>query len=356
MTTKLHHHELLEGMSLNNGWRVLKKLDRSESATGCFFSCGYIAENPDGVRGYLKALDFFSRLSEPIDPSFDLPRFLEPLLNAFNFERNLLNRCKDRRLSRVVMALDDGAVTIPNVPPPATVYYIIFELADGDVRSQMARADELDIVWALRVLHQMAVGLEQLHSMNVAHQDVKPSNVLLFDDLTSSKLGDLGRAAEKGVEPPHYDDPVPGDRGYAPPELLYDAVPNSWDAKRMGCDAYLLGSMIASLFTTVAMTPLIMMKLDERFRWMNWHGSYEEVLPYIRAAFVDAIAYVADEFPLELRSELTEALEQLCDPDPSLRGHPLNRRMRFGNPYSLERYISKFNTLASRAEIRLLRR
>lgn len=344
-------HELLERLSLKNGWRVVTKLDRPEAATGGNFSCGYIVERSDGQRGYLKALDFFSGLPESDDPA----RSLEPLLKAFNFERALLSRCKEKRLSRVVTALDDGAITVPRVPPPATVQYIIFELADGDVRTQMARADELDIAWALRSLHQIAVGLKQLHSINVAHQDLKPSNVLLFEGLTSSKLADLGRAATKGEEPPHYKFDVAGDRGYAPPELLYGYVPRSWEAKRKGCDAYLLGSMISSLFTTVAMTPLIMRGLDPRFRWHNWRGSYQEVLPYVRAAFADAVVYVADEFPPDFRSELREALEQLCDPDPFLRGHPRNRGMRSGDQYSLQRYVSKFNLLASQAEFRLAR-
>ncbi len=338
-------------MSLGDGWRVIKKFDQPGGATGGHFSCGYIAERSDGRRGYLKALDFFSRLDESYDPA----RALEPLIRAYNFERDLLKRCKDQGLSRVVTALNDGAVTIPGLPPPATVQYIIFELAEGDVRTQMARADGLDLSWVLRSLHQMAVGLEQLHSIRVAHQDLKPSNVLLFDDLNSSKLGDLGRAAEKGTDSPHYHMDVAGEGGYAPPELLYGSVPNSWEARRVGCDAYLLGSMIASLFTAVAMTPLIMTGLDQRFQWSHWRGSYEEVLPYIRSAFYEAVRYVADEFPTEFKSELTEILEQLCEPDPSLRGHPRDRRMAFGSQYSLQRYISKFDLVAFRAEFRFLR-
>jgi hypothetical protein len=110
--------------------------------------------------------------------------------------------------------------------------------------------------------------------------------------------------------------------------------------------------MIASLFTGVAMTPLILMGLDERFHWTNWHGSHEEVMPYIRRAFNEAIAYVSDEFPADFRSELREALMQLCDPDPSLRGHPRDKQMASGNPYSVRRYVSHFDVLASRAEIK----
>lgn len=55
----------------------------------------------------------------------------------------------------------------------------------------------------------------------------------------------------------------------------------------MACDAYLLGSMISFLFTTVSMTPLILMRLESRLDWREWRGSYEEVLPYLRAAFAE---------------------------------------------------------------------
>lgn len=347
MAERVHPHELLEGLSLNNGWKAVKKLRKSEGGSGGTFSCGYLAENSNGQRGYLKALDFFSRLPDDRDPA----RALAPLLDAFNFERDLLHKCRNSRFSRVVVALEDGAVTVPNLPPPSTVQYIIFELAEGDIRNQMAKTDKLDNAWILRTLHHLALGLQQLHSINVAHQDLKPSNALLFEDFGISKLADLGRAAAKGIEPPHYDLDVAGDWSYAPPELLYGSVPPSWDGKRVGCDLYLLGSMIASFFTGVAMTPLILMGMDPRFHWSKWGGTYEEVLPYVRAASQEAIEYVSDEVPVAFKSELREVLSQLCDPDPLLRGHPRDKSMSSGNPYSVRRYVNHFDYLASKAEI-----
>jgi serine/threonine protein kinase len=178
-------HEALEGLQLGDGWTVLSRVHRGPELTGGHFSCGYIVEHSDGRRGFLKALDFFSRLAQSADPA----RALEPLIKAFNFERDLLRSC--RRMSRIVTAYTDGAITVPGFPPPNTVQYIIFELADGDIRSLMITSETFDVCLALRALREIAIGLRQLHTIGVAHQDVNPSNVLRFQPHVGHKLADL---------------------------------------------------------------------------------------------------------------------------------------------------------------------
>ena len=356
MNQSINPHQLLEGRKLDDGWEVIQRLDRPEGATGGFFSCGYLVQGQDGRRGFLKAFDFFSRLDLADD---NWTHDLEHSLREFNYEEKLHKICNTKRLSRVVTAIGTGGVTIPEKQFPNNVRYIIFELAEGDVRNQISQTDTLDVPWALRALHHLALGLEQLHSINAVHQDLKPSNALLFENLRSTKLGDLGRATRKDAESPNDILDIAGEESYAPPELLYRALPQSWEARRLGCDAYLLGSMIASMFTTVAMTPLIMMNLDNRFWPTNFHGSYEDVLPYLRHAFYQAVSYVSQEFETagltsELKDGLSEIFEQLCDPDPALRGHPLDRRMRWGNQYSLQRYVNKFDLLAFKAEKKII--
>lgn len=330
---------------------MVRRTAKAAGATGGYFSCGYIVQHVDGRSGYLKALDFFSALRDSPDPARDL----EPLIRAFNFERDVLETCRQGKLSRVVTALGSGAVTVPGFPPPATVLYIIFELADGDVRSLMATTAGFDVALVMRTLHQVATGLRQLHGIGVAHQDLKPSNVLRFEAIRSSKLGDLGRAAVRGSEPPHYGATPAGDYGYAPPEFLYGGPVGAWETRRLGCDAYHLGSMICSLVTTVGMTPLMMMGLHPNHRWRSWRGSWEEALVILRPAFIDAVEYVAAELPIEIRADVVTALRQLCEPDPSKRGHPMEGRIGGGNTFSLERYVAKFDLLARRAELALRR-
>src|SRR5437879_7964713 len=106
-------------------------------------------------------------------------------------------------MSRIVQALEDGSIVVDPSNAAGIVQYLIFELADGDIRKQLEFNDKIDMVWKLRTLHNTATGLQQLHSREIAHQDVKPSNVLSFGN-QGSKLGDLGRAAHKNHNAPHY--------------------------------------------------------------------------------------------------------------------------------------------------------
>lgn len=186
----------LLGRTLPGGWTVIKTVVRPPTATGGNFSVGYIVESEKGIRGYLKALDYSAALK-----SLDPARALEAMTAAYNFERDLLHKCNARKLDRIVVSLADGSVTLDTVSGSGVVQYLIFELADGDVRSRIANVEKFDVAWALRTLHHVAIGLQQLHREDIAHQDLKPSNVLLFRGGVESKIGDWGRAAYKGHSP-----------------------------------------------------------------------------------------------------------------------------------------------------------
>ena len=115
-----------------------------------------------------------------------------------------------RRLDRVVGAISDGTYDVPNAGPLARVQYIIFEQADGNARTNADASSKFDVAWSLRPPHHVATGLWQLHSQGIAHQDLKPSNILTFGK-RSSKVADLGRASAKGTTAPHNSYPVAGD-------------------------------------------------------------------------------------------------------------------------------------------------
>jgi hypothetical protein len=102
------------------------------------------------------------------------------------------------------------------------------------------------------------------------------------------------------------------------------------------------------------MTALLDVNLDTSYNWNTWKGDYSIVLPFLRDAFGRAVETFALSVPDELKTDLKIMVRQLCDPDPESCGHPLEK-IGHHNQFSLQRYISTLNYLASRAEYGLLR-
>ena len=338
----------LLGLTLINGWKVVEKVARSVVTTGGCFSEGYIVESSNGHRAYLKALDYFEALGHP-DPA----SVLQGMTAAYNFERELLRKCNTDRLDRVITALDDGSISVDPLNPAGVVQYIIFELADGDIRNHIHTFKDFDLAWCLRSLHHITVGMSQLHKSGIAHQDLKPSNALVFRDV-GTKLGDLGRACYRGHNGPFDNFEIPGDCSYAAPELLYRKSVLGWD-QRLCSDLYLLGSMVVFFFTGLSMTSLLMNQLNKSQHWENWSGTFDELLPYLRDAFAKAMESVIACIPHEIQPEISAIVRYLCEPDPTLRGHPQNRRNPLGSHYSLERFVSAFDLLARKAEFKIIK-
>ncbi len=336
--------ESLAGRSLDDDWTVVEKLPRPPQATGGHFSISYAVESGDGRRGFLKALDYSAVFQQA-----DVPRALEAMTSAYNFERDLLYRCAP--MSRIVTALADGEIRDTGWTVP--VNYLIFEWADQDSRAVLDAAQRIDVAWALRTLHQVAVGLSQLHGSGIAHQDLKPSNVLDFGG-AGSKLADLGRSSYRGNAGPSDHLPFPGDWTYAPPELLYGQVNPDWSVRRFASDLYQLGSLATFFFTGTGMTGGLLAHLDSRHAPQDWAGTYEDVLPFVRQAFSDVMGVMESSTPADLKADLVGIVRELCEPEPALRGHPKNR-VGHTNRYGLERYVSRLNLLARRYELGLVR-
>jgi len=339
----------LLGLTLPDGWKVVKKVAKAQNQTGGHFSTGYIVESPTGEQHFLKAIDYSQALA-----SKDPARALQALTEAFNLERDILHISK--RLSHVVQVVADGTVSVTPAPAgsPEPVQYLVLELAEESLRQMVIVSKRLPLSIGFTALHNVANGLRQLAGGQIAHQDMKPSNVLKFPGGTF-KVCDLGRASLKGRIAPHDIFDIAGDHGYAPPELLYGQVHPEFIVRRWGCDAYLLGSLAAFLVCGTPMTALLIDELHGSARPNVWSGTYAAVLPQVRAAFARAMDRIALEIApaVPYRDEFLLCIRQLCDPDPALRGHPQTRATLAdsGNVYDLERYVSIFDRLGLEARI-----
>lgn len=352
MTTQAKPAEALLGTDLENGWHVCERVARPCDATGGTFSVPYVVERghkSERERAFLKALDFTSIMEARL-PLVDA---LQNATNAYAFERDLVLRCSGRRMSNVVRALDAGEVDIDvaTVDPKYTlltrVPYLIFEAADGDVRAMMERrTSSFESALAFRILHGVANGIRQLHEADIAHQDLKPSNVMTFSNV--AKVGDLGRASPADGGPfDHLE--IAGDYTYAPPELLYHEIHPDDRVRRRATDLYHLGSLAVFFFAGAGLTTLIEAKLHEAFHWRTWPRDYRNALPYVRDAFDRVIVNLAPRLPGVVRGDFVRVVRELADPDPLQRGSPSSgsgtRR------YFLDRYVSAFDLLARRSEL-----
>ncbi len=268
--------------------------------------------------------------------------------------KNICEHCANHRLSRVVHPIDSFTIQADPTNSFSKVECLVFELAQGDIRRHLNTAKTFDVAFCLRALHHVAIALEQLHSSGIAHQDLKPSNVLVFGKIMGNKVSDFGRAWSKDFRAAHDNYRVAGDQGYAPPELLYGYIPVDANLRRYGCDTYLLGSLGVFFFTFSHMDSMLIKHLDPAHYPYTWGGTYQDVLPYVQAAFSAALIEFSAAIPPEFRSDLREYVSYLCQPDPTLRGHPLNHQQNM-NQFGLARFISKFDLLAAKAELLLAR-
>lgn len=337
-------HQLL-GVTLDNRWRVVEKIASAGGETTPHFSVGYIAEAADGQRAFVKAIDCHAGIASADDPLV----LFRDLINRYLFEKSVCETCAKKYMQHVVVAIHSGYHQSDPTNILNTVPYIVFELAEGDIRKQLNQLNGFDLPWRLRTLHHVAVGLQQLHNSDIAHQDLKPSNVLTFDGRIA-KVADLGRASKKDGSAPHESFGFTGDRRYAPIECMYGWTNPEWNVFRCGTDMYMFGSLVVFLFSKVTIQAALLSKLNESHQPFSWQDTYENALPYVRAAHSAAMAELSDDFPPVFRDELIRTVNELCEPDPQVRGHPEERRPG-KNQYALERYVSRFDLMASRAEL-----
>lgn len=346
--------ENMAGLDLEGGWHV-DKIFKNEGGTGGYSSISYLVSNKQGKGAFLKALDFSEAMQDA-----DMTGRLKELTSAYNFERNLLQQCKEKNLKHVVVPIAWGtAKVLGGFGPLSNVPYLIFEEAKGDIRKIVKTWEKFHLAWALRSLHHSAVGLQELHGQKIAHQDVKPSNVLVFqDDLSEdvSKITDLGSASQAGKPSKSDKKLVAGDVKYVAPEQWYSWGQTGDFTARYLVDLYRLGSLVFFFFARCSATDAIQLKLSKTYGKEFIQSDFESDLSYFHHAFNEVIKelrILVQNEAGELTEEIITIVKELCEPDPRYRGDPRARAEAFRPQYDLQPYISRFDRLAKKAELEI---
>jgi serine/threonine-protein kinase len=150
-------------------------------------------------------------------------------LDKFNVEARVAKRLDHPRLVKVYKQdVVDGRP------------FMVMELAACSLRGYLDEHGAIDESLALRIIFQVAEGLDYLHAQHLVHRDVKPSNILLRTD-QDAVVGDFGLI--KAIEASHASRSLStgwaGTSSYVAPELWEGKAPSAAsDVYSLGCVLY----------------------------------------------------------------------------------------------------------------------
>lgn len=329
------------GKKTTGGWTIVEPVIFASDHTGGYFSeCFYVERGSE--KAFLKLLD--------ISNIVDFGELLQGL-SEFKYETQIVQLSTDRRLSRVVRLVESGELEVdPSNPIPIlrTLPYLVFERGEGDIRETVDVSKIVSDKWRFCILHRAASGLLQLHQANIAHQDLKPSNVLRFAD-EQLKIGDLGRSTLRGNSAPHDSLGIPGALSYAPFELQYSFVLADWIQRRLATDVFHVGCLMVYVFTNIVLPAHVFDRLDPVYKPSAWGDPYPQVVPHIKAALEKSLAEMAEDFPLAFREDMISMVRDMCNPDPEKRGTGSGPRSDAGTSLWLQKFVSRFDIMEKRA-------
>jgi len=335
----------LAGIVISQRYRLERLLHIGKQESGGNFGVGYIATDlQDGNQRFVKVVDFRKRLHSLHE--------LREILEWAEFEILMHKACL--RMSKVVRMVAHGELAFLEEGSSESYNFIcvVMELGQGDIKNHVDYAPEGSAYWKLWVLREISLAVVQMERASLAHNDIKPSNVIRFaseGDRHSIKLGDVGRAITKSGSGPFDDWIWAGDPRHKPLETLFGYQEQEWQDRSTAADAYMLGNLVCFLFAGASMTERVVSSLPPNLRPGTFVGSYRDIIDVIRHAWNMTLdKHIIPTIPEQSRTELSSIIRWLTDPDPVLRGEPAARR---AGTLGLDRVHSKLERMARRAQV-----
>jgi serine/threonine protein kinase len=169
--------------------------------------------------------------------------------------------------------------------------FISMNYCRGGALQNYIKGKDLTLKDILKIIKQIARGLEKAHSKGIVHCDIKPSNIIITDDKVA-KIVDFGIAKIASEEKLHSKERTSGTIAYMSPEQVNDS---KIDART---DIWSLGVVFYEMLTKQA----------------PFQDSYNEALMYsIINEEPIAIANIKQNIPNQITQIITKLLEK--DPD-----------------------------------------
>ena len=340
-----------------NGWHVNTSITNADATAR--YALFYEVTNTEG-NAIMKGLNYDQCHNGPLDGAKDRDSLISRESGAFHFESELANVCAGNHMGNVIRYLDSGSVELPDYVIK-TVSYIVYEQSEGKIGDFLKFSSKTDFVVdlgmlidKLRSLHQVAKGIMQLHSHLIAHHNITPQSVEVFDKNTLTKVSGLqkSRTHQALLHSPTSAKLFDGDYTFAPPEAIF----NERISEEMGAyyqiDTYMLGNLIVYYLSSMNMTTLINRKCPfPLMEWASKGAEYKQVLPDIMKAFNESLDELKASIKVnELREPIIEIIEGLCNPDPEKRGYPGGFKRVQANA-DLQRVLAKLDLLYRKAQL-----
>lgn len=337
--------EDLAGIVISERFRLERRLHIGKQESGGNFGVGYIATDlRDGNERFVKVVDFRKRMHSLHD--------LREILEWAEFEVLMHKACL--RMSKVVRMVAHGQLAFheQGSSEPYNFICVVMELGEGDIKNHIDYSPQGSNYWKLWVLREISLAVVQMERANLAHNDIKPSNIIRFaseGDRHSIKLGDVGRAVTKSGSGPFDDWIWAGDPRHKPLEVLYGYQEQEWQNRSTAADAYMLGNLASFLFAGASMTERVVNSLPPNLRPGAFIGNYRDIIDVIRHAWNTVLEeQITPTFPEKCRDELSRIIRGLTDPDPAIRGEPKARK---AGSLGLDQVHSRLERMARQTQV-----
>ena len=334
----------LIGKILADDWKVTDRITPKYQIIGEYFIETYVVKRGEDT-AYLKAIDYSSALDSD-EPHIALQRQTA----IFAFEANLMDVCQSKNMSKVVKILGKG-----KIPPPEggriPVEYMILEYSETSIPDRLEFDRQINSAWILKVLHNTAIGLRQLHQEGFAHTALAPDNIRVSNE-ELQKISELSFAQDKKGSNPHTIDAENSNSDFLTIETIYGYSEPDWAHNAQAKDAYNLGSLVFFLFTSFNFTTILQAVLPDQYHSKNFTDEYSKVIPHLEEALDISVEFLKSLIPdKNISEELGEIIRMLCHPDPKKRGTKINID-RIGQTSNLEPFITKLIRLSREVDVR----